>query len=255
MAVGVALILNGSRTWFLGALVVLLVYFFLTFRRVVLAATFVAIGAGFGIALILNLSSREFDVLDDTSSRIVATLSAVLTGQDTSANTGLANLDFRLTIYKDAVEEVKSSNAAQTLFGHGTSSGGNIVMHVFPQSYRADRLDPNRAVHDEWLRALYEWGIAGLVLLISVFVGLLKALWSYHRERTEHVDPLAALSFLPAFLLAFSTENLLASAGNAVTMSLALIVGLSWIPRGAASQRRSLASLPDAMKTRYVSAS
>ncbi len=254
MAVSVALILNGSRTWFFGALVVLVVYLFLSFRKVVFSATLVAIGAAFGIALILNLSSKEIDILGDTSSRIVATLSAVLKGQDTSENTGLANLDFRLTIYRDVVQELKSSNPAELLFGHGTSSGGNIVMHVFPRSYKADRLDPNRAIHDEWLRAFYEWGIVGLGLLISVFVGLLKALWSYHSKRIEGVDALAALSFLPAFLLAFSTENLLASAGNAVTMSLALIVGLSWVPRRTDSKRASPGSVPRALPTEYVSA-
>jgi hypothetical protein len=41
----------------------------------------------------------------------------------------------------------------------------------------------------------------------------------------------AVLSFLPAFLLAFTTENVIAGAGNAVTMSLGLILALLWIPR------------------------
>jgi O-Antigen ligase len=250
-AVGVVLILNGSRTWFFGALVVLLVFLLLSFRTIVFATTVVALGLVFGIALILNVSSQDFDILGDTSSRIVATLSALWKGQDTSENTGLANLDFRLTIYRNVLEELKSSKPAALLFGHGTSSGGEIVMHVFPQSYKADRLDPNRAIHDEWLRAFYEWGIAGLGLLISVFASLLKTLWSYHQER-QGVDPVAALSFLPAFLLAFSTENLLAGAGNAATMSLALIVGLSWIPRSAASKRAAPVRVPRTLGTKYA---
>ena len=244
MAVGAVLVLNGSRTWFFGALVVLLVFLFLSFRTIVFATTVIALGLVFGIALIANVSSQEIDILGDTSSRIVATLSAVWKGQDTSENTGLANLDFRLTIYKYVLEELKASKPAALLFGHGTSSGGEIVMRVFPQSYKEDRLDPNRAIHDEWLRAFYEWGIVGLGLLISVFAALLKMLWSYHRERAEGVDPVAALSFLPAFLLAFSTENLLAGAGNAVTMSLALIVGLGWIPRLVASKKATPVCVP-----------
>jgi hypothetical protein len=62
----------------------------------------------------------------------------------------------------------------------------------------------------------------------------------------------AALSFLPAFLLAFSTENLLAGAGNAVTMSLALIVGLSWIPRKAASKRVTPVREPRTLRSKYA---
>jgi hypothetical protein len=250
-AVGAVLILNGSRTWFFGALVVLFVFLFLSFRTIVFATTVAALGLVFGGALILNVSSKEIDILGDSSSRIVATLSALWKGEDTSENTGLANLDFRLTIYRNVLEELRSSKPSALLFGHGTSSGGEIVMRVFPQSYKADRLDPNRAIHDEWLRAFYEWGIIGLGLLISVFAALLKTLWSYHRERVEGVDPVAALSFLPAFLLAFSTENLLAGAGNAVTMSLALIVGLSWIPRSA-SKRAMPVLVPRTFSTNYA---
>jgi hypothetical protein len=41
---------------------------------------------------------------------------------------------------------------------------------------------------------------------------------------------LALISFLPAFLVALSTENVLAGAGNAVTISLALMIGLLWSP-------------------------
>lgn len=228
---GAAIIMNGSRTWFFGVALVLVVYFCFSFRR---TFAFVALGlsaAALGVLLAFNLSASATDPLDATSSRIVATLGALTTGQDTAHNRGLANLDFRLAIYRDVIDEVRNSDARELFFGHGTSSGGNVVLRVFPWIFKADRLDANRAIHNEWLRALYEWGVTGFVLLIAVFTTLVVGLTLRYRGPGTRARPTAILSFLPAFLLAFTTENVIASAGSAMTMSLALMVALIWVPK------------------------
>jgi len=230
-AIGAALILNGSRTWFLGATLVLLVYIILSFRKVVASVTLVALGLGFGALLVQNFDPMDSNVLTNPSSRIAATLSALVTGQDTPQNVGLSNLNFRLAIYGKVVEELRNASAIKLLFGHGTSSGGNIVLHVFPRSYKADGLDPNRSIHSEWLRVLYEWGIARFVLLMAILGTLIFELARRSEKSSGRIGAPAVFSFVPAFLLAFSTENLIASAGNAVTMSLALMVALSWSPK------------------------
>jgi O-Antigen ligase len=230
-AIGVALILNGSRTWFLGATLVLFVYVILSFRKVVASVTLVALGLGFGMLLVQNFDPMGSEVLTDPSSRIAATLSALVTGQDTPQNVGLSNLNFRLAIYGKVVEELRDASAIKLLFGHGTSSGGNVVLRVFPRAYKADGLDPNRSIHSEWLRVLYEWGIAGFVLLVAILATLVLELARRSEKSSGRIGSPAVFSFLPAFLLAFSTENLIASAGNAVTMSLSLMVALSWAPK------------------------
>ena len=227
----VALVLNGSRTWFLGATLVLAVYLLLSFRKVLASVTLVVVGLLFGALLLENFDSTGSDLLTDPSSRITATLSAVVTGQDTPQNIGLSNLNFRLAIYTKVVEELRDASPLNLLFGHGTSSGGTVVMRVFPRSYMADTLDPNRSIHDEWLRVLYEWGIVGFVLLLAILVTLVVELARRSEQTIGSIGSPAFFSFLPAFLLAFSSENLIASAGNAVTMSLALIVALRWSPR------------------------
>ena len=102
-------------------------------------------------------------------------------------------------------------------------------MRVFPRSYHEDTLDPNRAIHDEWLRALYEWGIVGLAVLIGVFATLVAAVLVRYRNPATRHGAIAVFSFLPAFMLAFSTENALAGAGNAMTMSLAIVIGMLWV--------------------------
>jgi hypothetical protein len=230
-AIGVGLILNGSRTWFFGATLVLLVYLCLSFRRVAVFAAFGTATAALCSLLLLNLSPMHADVLGDTSSRIVATVNALATGEDTSHNVGLANLNFRLSIYQGAIDDIRVGNTWEFLIGHGTTSGGNVILRVFPASYKPDRLDPNRAIHNEWLRAFYEWGVIGLGLLIATFATLIAGLIRLHRKSSWKESTSAVLSFLPAFLIAFSTENVLAGAGNAVTMSLAVIIALLWTPR------------------------
>ena len=222
-----ALILNGSRIWFVGAAGVLLVYLSLSFRKMVASITLAAIGLGFAALLALNLNPSGTDLLTDPSSRITATLSALVTGQDTAQNIGLANLNFRLAIYTKVVDELRESSVTDLLFGHGTSSGGTVVLRVFPQLYKTIGLDPNRAIHSEWLRVLYEWGIAGFALLIAILAMLVSELARRRTEGSGGIGVVAVFSFLPAFLLAFSSENIIAGAGNAVTMSLALTVALS----------------------------
>ncbi len=226
-AIGATLVLNGSRIWFIGAAGVLLVYLSLSFRKLVASITLAAIGLGFGVLLALNFNSSGTDLLTDPSSRLTATLSALVTGQDTAQNIGLANLNFRLAIYTKVIDELRDSSMTALLFGHGTSSGGTVVLRVFPQLYKTIGLDPNRSIHSEWLRVLYEWGIAGFGLLIAILASLISEVAKRRNEGGEGIGRAAIFSFLPAFLLAFSSENVIAGAGNAVTMSLALTVALS----------------------------
>jgi hypothetical protein len=225
-----ALILNGSRTWFAGALMVVAVYLWQSHAARLAYASFGLGTITLGALLAFNLQENGDKAFAYTSSRIAATASALITGEDTPERAGLANLNFRLAVYDGTLKELRSANLAQLLIGHGTSSGGKVVLNVFPRAYKAGSLDPNRVLHNEWLRALYEWGIGGLSLVVGVMASLVWGLVRRYRDARSRVGSAIALSFAPAFLLAFSTENLIAGAGNAVTMGLALLVALSWAP-------------------------
>jgi O-antigen ligase len=226
----IALVLNGSRTWFFGATVVLMLYLWLSARKIFVLVTFGAATISIAVLLLLNLTRFDLDVLPTASSRVFATISAIVTGEDTANNTGLRNLSFRLAIYNGVLEGTQTSSARQILFGHGTSSGGDVALQVFPSRYRLDRLDANRTIHNEWLRAFYEWGILGLVLWASIFGTLFVGLLTRYRNPTTRSQTVATLSFLPAFLAASATENIVASAGNAVTLSLTILIALLWQP-------------------------
>jgi O-antigen ligase len=228
-----ALALNGSRTWIVGGALVVGVYIWISHRKVAAFAAFV-VGTGIlGVLLVSNLTRVDDDVIDDTSGRVAATAGAIFTGRDTSHNAGLRNLNFRFAMYNGVVAELGSATTTELLLGHGTSSGGNVAMRTFPTMYKLDHLDPNRVIHNEWLRALYEWGILGLVLLAGVFASLVIGLAVRCRDRELRTRAATILAFMPAFLAAISSENVVAGAGNAVTMSLGIAVALFWTPTSA----------------------
>jgi hypothetical protein len=239
----VALALNGSRTWFLGVVLMIVVWVWLASRRVTAIAAFCGATAVLVSLLYLNLDPTPRGEVEDTSSRILATLTALATGEDTSRNVGLANLNFRFAIYRSAIDEIVEGSVPQWVFGHGTSSGANVVMRVFPNSYKLDHIDPNRVMHNEWLRSFYEWGILGFCLLFATITTLVIGLRRHDRDYPNKLGRTAVLTFLPAFFLAFSTENVLAGAGSALSLSLALVVALLWDPARVAPVviRRSIA--------------
>lgn len=225
---GLALVLNGSRTWFCGAILVLVLYMWTRMARGLVVAAFLVAGLALTCLVVVNLGFSDRDIMRDTSSRIVETVSAIFAGEDTAHNAGLRNLNFRVAIYEGVIGELRSSSTLELLFGHGTSSGGNVAMKVFPRQYRPDHIDPNRMVHNEWLRSLYEWGVVGFVLFVGVFLTLVVGLVRRHRAADWKAPTTALIAYMPAFLLAISMENVVAGAGNAVTMSFAMLIGMLW---------------------------
>ena len=230
LLVSAALAMNGSRTWFFGGALVTVVYLCFQARRLLPYLLLGLSSLALALLLGLNLGAALTDPITDTSSRIVATLAALATGQDTAHKVGLANVDFRLAIYRTVTEDIETSDPATMIFGHGTSSGGNILLRLFPSSFKTETLDANRAIHNEWLRALYEWGILGFALVIAAFVALVTQLLARYRTCQRVAQLSALLSFIPAYLLASTTENIIAGAGNAVTLGLALTAAVLCTP-------------------------
>jgi hypothetical protein len=106
--------------------------------------------------------------------------------------------------------------------------------------------DPNRAVHNEWLRILYEWGGVGLGLwFVFIFSIIMYAYQGVQLDRLGHARPL--LIFLPAFLCGFSTENILAGAGHAENIGFVLLAALA-----AVSHRKRVLYLPRATPVPYL---
>lgn len=223
-----ALMLNGSRIWFLGALAVAAVYSWFSFRRFLGLALLGAITAGLGIMLAANVTRIDGVEITDSSNRILATVAALATGEDTPSSVGLRDWGFRSKMYNGVLQDLSSSPTWQIVMGHGTSSGGSAAMRIFPNNYKIDQIDANRVIHNEWLRALYEWGLVGLGLLMFALLAIPVGVLAQRRDASWRRNAPVVLAYFPAFLASLSAENVLAGAGNAVTMSLALIIALLW---------------------------
>ncbi len=216
-----ALIFNGSRIWTIGIVVATLVALLVSDFRpwvkiwgvgLTLILTAVLVGAADRVIAVLARYAE--------SNRIAAAVTAAYEGDTRSA--GLGTYRFRRGVDAKEIEGIAESSVPQLLFGHGTSNGALLVTG---SRFRMG-MDANRLMHNEWLRVMYEWGIAGLILWL-LFIGSIAvyALQGLRKQRGDYAKPLVA--YLPAFLMGLTGENILAGAGSSVSVGFLLLIAFA----------------------------
>jgi hypothetical protein len=228
-ALSIAAVLNGSRIWGISM-------FLATFLAVVLSGgrrNAKILGSVASCLLLLTLFAfREslFATIVEQSAenRIAGAIADLVSGDD--RGTGLGTLRFRKAIDDLAIRQIGESSPSQLVFGHGTTNAAAVTGSLFTYYYtQGERMDPNRMLHNEWLRVVYEWGLLGSALWLG-FVGSVCALaWKRSRQRNGEAAK-ALCVYLPGFLFALGGENILAGAGNAVNMGFLLLVALAYTP-------------------------
>lgn len=141
--------------------------------------------------------------------RIDELVSAMITPGATVEEVG--SLAWRLNVYQSVLEALPGRGMTHLLLGSGTSSGATIVLEN--NINNEDRVDPNRALHDEFLRALYEWGVPGLLLLVTFIGALLRLGWQQVREYRSR-EGFAFLAIAASLLFSFLIENVLADGSS-----------------------------------------
>jgi hypothetical protein len=214
-----ALILDGSRLWLIGLLTV-------TALALLIADTQLwakIIGLGAVLLVVLGIVGAAQPIVDflqgEHEYRIAATITAAYEGNE--KDTGLGTVVLRKKLDARAVDMIQAGSVAQLLFGHGTSNG-RLVRGDLNKGIG----DPNRAVHNEWLRSMYEWGIVGLILWV-LFLGSL-VIYAYEGVKMDKfgfAKPLFV--YVPAFCIGVSGENIIAGAGHAENVGLLLLIGLA----------------------------
>lgn len=224
----VALFLNGSRTWALGAALAIVVSSAVAFSKRPIATLLVALI----LPVVVFLGTLAFGPSSlvegsHAAGRITSAIEAV-SGSERGLGS-IQNVAFRYRIWNGIVSELRDSDSVELLFGHGTSSAAEVGVQAAPHVFATTSLDANRVVHNEWLRALYEWGLLGLALWTLAFgmavVGVVRI---YNRTKSTRLVPFIA--YLPALAIATFTETVLVGAGSATIMGLLLLVGLSFKP-------------------------
>jgi O-antigen ligase len=230
-----AVVLDGSRIYVIGLILSTIIALLVSYSRPWIKM----LGVATIILLVVALVAQKDFLLQAISqgarlNRVADTINAVYEGNLRS--TGLGTYEFRRNLYQRAFKALADSSLIELTFGHGTSNGrllrGTLARGVG---------DPNRAVHNEWLRILYEWGSVGFAMWL-IFIGsiILYALQGVRKDRLGHSRPL--LIFIPAFLCGFSTENILAGAGHAENIGFVLLAALA-----AVSHRKRIMYLPVAV--------
>jgi len=164
------------------------------------------------------------------TNRISELLSSV-TEREASVE-GVLTLAWRLSIYHEAADELSRRDLSRLLVGSGTSSSGDVLF-ALGSGYDA-QVDPNRSMHNEFLRSFYEWGVIGLSLLILFVVEVLRVSLRAFRARRSW-QAAAFLSIFPAMLFSLAIENVLASAGGPGGTGYVLVLAalISSVPEAA----------------------
>jgi O-antigen ligase len=215
------LFLCGSRTYLVAAVVSLAIAFFcyvmqnLSIRRtrVALLATNVAL-----IALLLAVALLLLAPDLAGSSRSLQAVALFAQGRSLSE---IGTYGFRLAIWDATWDGLSKSNALQAVFGHGTSSAIDITRQLAHYANET-AIDGNRIFHNEYLRALYEWGVVGTFLLLAVLVLVFAHAMAsvFRNHRTGYLGLCATL----LMVVAFSTENVLALSGAPGGIAMLLIL-------------------------------
>lgn len=212
----IALTFDGSRLWMVGLVLSTIVALLISnvavwFKVCMVGVSIVAVALGIAETdLVLNVLAREA-----SSNRIVAAAVAGYRGD--SKSYGLGTYRFRRELDLRAIAAIRNSGMRELIFGHGTSNSAELAGGL------ARNPDPNRIMHNEWLRVPYEWGIPGTLFWLTFFASItLYAAQGVRSEQADYSKPL--LVYLPAFLLALAGENIIAGAGNDVSAGFLLVV-------------------------------
>ncbi len=215
------IVFDGSRIWFIGILIATLLALLISEMRPWLKIC--AFGLAISSAAVFVASADRIMALlaqHAESNRIAAAITAAYQGDIKSA--GLGTYRFRRGADAKEIEAIKDSSITELIFGHGTSNGGLVIVG---SGFKAN-MDPNRLMHNEWLRVMYEWGIIGLTLWLMFLVSIgVFAFQGLRNDGNGYAKPL--LVYLPAFLVALAGENIIAGAGTAANMGFLLLIALA----------------------------
>ncbi len=239
LAIFVALILNGSRNVFVGYLCLLCIH---TLTKVLLKArgtvwlTRIAASVGLVLLVVIGLGLLQ---RFSPNNRLLDLTPAAFTHR------ALMNIDtfaWRMGMYEAVIADIYAGDTATWVFGNGTSMGGSIALS-YEAAFSFESVDANRAIHNEFIRVFYEWGIVGSVLFIAFLAAVLVRV--FPRRITRDAYGLFALwGTLPMIFMGLTFDNYLASAGGPASIGIAMVLAYasSSLERiGESKQQRTVA--------------
>ena len=134
----------------------------------------------------------------------------------------IGTFEWRLEAYRTALDRIESRGLLANVFGSGTSSGADVILEFNPTAFPANTIDPNRSLHNEFLRSFYEWGVIGATLFVSFLASIVIGVVRQTR-RCGWQTTWAFWGMLPTLMLGLLLENVLAGSGTPVGTGFALV--------------------------------
>ena len=242
-------ILAGDRTALIGLASLLFVW--LLHRKKAIGTRygvrFAAVVPPFVVLLLLFLGFRAGMAWGMPESRLNELMqlgsNSVATLQD------IGTVAFRLDMYESTLSEVSGRALPALVFGSGTASGGTLSFAG--QEQYLIGMDPNRTIHDEFLRALYEWGLIGLGLGLALIFHLAGRSW-HLAVREGSLPAMAVVGMLPAMLLLLVDGNPLSSPAETMGMGLLLVLTYGFSAGPQVAKMRARATLAKSSQKRSV---
>lgn len=151
------------------------------------------------------------------SAFVVAFPSSLGTGRSTEAVvlflsgdsdlTQIGTFDFRTNVAASAIDTLSSGGVLRTFVGHGYGAAAGAVLRAGSRA-TVSSVDPNRALHNEYLQVLLESGILGLILLFGALIALIVSTAKHGVNQTM-------ILVVPAVVVALYFENVLVGSGGA----------------------------------------
>jgi hypothetical protein len=208
-AATVGFVLTGSRSYFVGfAWVALIVGLSLgeQMRQRLSVSTILkgALAGGLVIGLLSALVVRSLP-----QNRLNELWEVATTRNDSIQD--VQTFAWRLTIWGKTVQEITGRSVPGLLIGAGTSSGAVVAMES--GYFEESNVDPNRCIHDEFLRSLYEWGAIGLLAFVGFLTALIRL--SFRLARLTHSPQAwACIAVSGPLLIGLLIENILADGSS-----------------------------------------
>ena len=209
VAATVGILLTGSRSIFLGFAWILMLTGVIFAKRsgraisMRLAAKRMAVSA----VVLLCIGAAVLKALPQN--RLNEMLSAAVTSDNSLQDVG--TFVWRFSLYQRTLEELANRNLRTLIAGSGTSSAAGLVLQsgFFSES----NVDPNRALHDEFLRSAYEWGAVGVLLLLFFLVQTISICFRMIKAH-DSAEAWAFLAILVPLLISLAVENFLADSAS-----------------------------------------
>ncbi|MDW8355183.1 MAG: O-antigen ligase family protein [Bryobacterales bacterium] len=141
---------------------------------------------------------------------------------------------WRLSIYREAAAALATRELRHQIFGLGTGSSISFLLTYNPR-VPLERIDANRIMHNEFLRAAYEWGLIGVSLVVGLSAALTLELFLCAIRGGG--DAWAGIAILPGIFLALSVENILSASSTAGGVAYAMLLAYAFSGSGSLQRR------------------